>query len=225
MRISKPTWVSHDGLAIFSVHLHPDETRFATAGQDGRVKIWSLAPVIGVSVTVPSSASPPTGKSGKTTAKLASASSPPKLLITLHTHQAPVNVVRFSPDGRSLASGGDDKTAIVYRLRGPAYGDANGATSSGGMRVGNLVGGGGANAVVYENWAHSAMLRSHNAGVCVCVCVCVFVLLLPSLLVGGCVVLTKIMEKRMQAMVNREDVHTEERSENREQGEENNGVG
>tara|TARA_B100000524_G_C23544483_1_gene332487 strand:- start:70 stop:180 length:111 start_codon:yes stop_codon:yes gene_type:complete len=33
MFIEKPAWVSHDGQPIFSVHVHPDGSRFATAGQ------------------------------------------------------------------------------------------------------------------------------------------------------------------------------------------------
>lgn len=37
MRIVKPSWVSHNGDAIFSVDIHPDRSRFVTSGHDGKV--------------------------------------------------------------------------------------------------------------------------------------------------------------------------------------------
>ena len=46
MHIHKPEWVAHEGQPIFSVDVHPDGTRFATAGQDNLVKVWALGPVI-----------------------------------------------------------------------------------------------------------------------------------------------------------------------------------
>ena len=44
MLIDKPDWVSHgDGVApIFSVDVHPDGNRLASAGGDGTVVLWSV---------------------------------------------------------------------------------------------------------------------------------------------------------------------------------------
>ena len=40
--------MSHEDQPIFSVDVHPDGTRFATAGQDHRIKLWSLPPVLDI---------------------------------------------------------------------------------------------------------------------------------------------------------------------------------
>jgi len=42
MIIEKPFWISGAG-AILSVHVHPDGTRFVTAGQDSIARVWSLS--------------------------------------------------------------------------------------------------------------------------------------------------------------------------------------
>ena len=46
MRVDKPEWVSHEGQSLLSVDVHPDGSRVATAGQDGKVKLWSVAPIL-----------------------------------------------------------------------------------------------------------------------------------------------------------------------------------
>ena len=45
MLVQKPEWVAHSG-PIFSIDVHPDGTRFATAGADHKVKVWSLLPLL-----------------------------------------------------------------------------------------------------------------------------------------------------------------------------------
>jgi len=44
MRIVRAEWLSHSG-ACYSVDAHPDGTRFATGGADGKVRLWSIRPV------------------------------------------------------------------------------------------------------------------------------------------------------------------------------------
>ena len=73
------------GGPIFSVDVHPHGTRFATAGSDHKVKVWNLLPVLNVHQEL--------------------SSDTPKLLATLADHFGPVNVARFSHNGRFLASG------------------------------------------------------------------------------------------------------------------------
>ncbi len=65
--------------------MHPHGTRFATAGSDHKVKVWNLLPVLDVEQEL--------------------SSDTPKLLATLADHFGPVNVARFSHNGRFLASG------------------------------------------------------------------------------------------------------------------------
>ena len=96
--VYKPEFVAHDGGApIFSVDAAPDGTRFATAGGDQKVKVWALASALEREVEADEGA--------------------PKCLATLSDHFGPVNCVRFSKNGRYLASGSTDTSVLVYALR------------------------------------------------------------------------------------------------------------
>ena len=99
-----------NGQPIFSVDVHPDGTRFATAGQDGTIKIWALAPVLEKASEQDESV--------------------PRLLATLSGHEGAVNCARWSPDGRLLASGSDDSMVMLWRLAGA--GERLGAVPFGG---------------------------------------------------------------------------------------------
>lgn len=49
MIILKPSWISHNGMPIFSIDIHPDGTRLATGGQgrdSGLVMLWNTAAVL-----------------------------------------------------------------------------------------------------------------------------------------------------------------------------------
>lgn len=103
MRIIKPSWLSHSGeqkdFEVYSCHVSPDGKRLATAGGDGHVRIWS-------------------------TESIANAQDPsytkPRQLCHMSHHLGTIHSVRFSPNGRYLASGADDKLICVYHLdKGP----------------------------------------------------------------------------------------------------------
>ncbi|KFA78283.1 hypothetical protein S40288_02670 [Stachybotrys chartarum IBT 40288] len=103
MRIIKPSWLSHSGeqkdFEVYSCHVSPDGKRLATAGGDGHVRIWSTESVY--------------------RAHDASYTKPRQLCHMSH-HLGTIHSVRFSPNGRYLASGADDKLICVYHLdKGP----------------------------------------------------------------------------------------------------------
>ena len=92
MQLLKPVWVSAEGQAFMSIDIHPDGNRFATGGQGedcGRVSIWNIKPILDE--------------------KAARDKDVPKLLTQMDHHLGCVNCVRWSNNGKFLASGGDDK--------------------------------------------------------------------------------------------------------------------
>nr|POE47630.1 protein hir1 [Quercus suber] len=99
MRFTKPQWLSHAGekkdYEVYSCHVSPDGTRLATAAGDGHVRIWSIEAIL--------NASNP-------------AYTKPRQLASLSYHSGTVHSVRFSHNGKYLASGADDKLLCVYTL-------------------------------------------------------------------------------------------------------------
>lgn len=99
MRFHKPLWLSHAGEKkdheVYSCHVSPDGSRLATAAGDGHVRIWSTEAIL--------NASNP-------------AYTKPRQLASLSHHSGTVHSVRFSGNGKYLASGADDKFVCVYRL-------------------------------------------------------------------------------------------------------------
>ena len=99
MRLIKPSWLSHAGEQkdheIYSCDISPDGKRFATAGGDGHVRIWSTEAIY---------------NSNDTNYKK------PRQLCHMSHHLGTIHSVRFSPNGRYLASGADDKLICVYHL-------------------------------------------------------------------------------------------------------------
>ncbi|EDO29643.1 predicted protein, partial [Nematostella vectensis] len=99
MRLLKPNWVSHDGKPIFSIDIHPDGSRFAVGGQGdecGKVSIWNMAPIKNEEDEMNENV--------------------PKLLCQMDNHLACVNCVRWSGNGKYLASGGDDNLIMIWQM-------------------------------------------------------------------------------------------------------------
>lgn len=99
MRYTKPLWLTHGGEKkdheVYSCHVSPDGTRLVTAAGDGHVRIWSTEAIL--------NASNP-------------AYTKPKQLASLSYHSGTIHSVRFSANGKYLASGADDKILCVYNL-------------------------------------------------------------------------------------------------------------
>lgn len=87
----------HVVVALLSVDIQPTGERFASAGVDGRISIWPLSAV----QLLPSHLE---------------AQADSIRLAQIQVHSAPVNVVRWSANGRCLASGGDDHIIYVHEL-------------------------------------------------------------------------------------------------------------
>lgn len=103
MHIIRPSWLSHSGeqkdYEVYSCHISPDGKRLVTAGGDGHVRIWSTEAIY--------------------SANDANYTKPRQLCHMSH-HLGTIHSVRFSPNGRYLASGADDKLICVYHLdKGP----------------------------------------------------------------------------------------------------------
>ncbi|ROV90179.1 hypothetical protein VSDG_08787 [Cytospora chrysosperma] len=99
MQLIKPAWLSHRGeqkdFEVYSCHVSPDGSRLATAGGDGHVRVWSTDAIYNSD----------DGTSSK-----------PRQLCHMSHHLGTIHSVRFSPNGRYLASGADDKIICIYHL-------------------------------------------------------------------------------------------------------------
>ncbi|KDO30942.1 hypothetical protein SPRG_04130 [Saprolegnia parasitica CBS 223.65] len=98
MFLEKPSLVRHSNAAgrdcaIYGIDAHPTEPKFATAGGDNCVKIWSMT-------SSPDQEGPVY-----------------ELLATLAWHEQAVNCVRWSHSGKYLASGSDDHSVLIYELQ------------------------------------------------------------------------------------------------------------
>ncbi|RMZ91355.1 hypothetical protein DV736_g1407, partial [Chaetothyriales sp. CBS 134916] len=99
MHIIKPIWLTHGGdrknYEVYSCHVSPDGQRLVTSAADGYVRIWSTEAIYNA----------------------ANANyDKPKQLASMSVHSGTIHTVRFSPGGKFLASGADDKYVCIYTL-------------------------------------------------------------------------------------------------------------
>jgi WD40 repeat protein len=104
VRLLKPEFIGHfdpkkkTRHAIYSIDFQPNGGRLATGGGDCSVKLWNTEFLISCD----------------------DANLDQALLATLSTHTKSVNVVRWSKDGRFLASGSDDCYILIYKYSSDA---------------------------------------------------------------------------------------------------------
>lgn len=97
MQIIRPSWLGHFAenetrQPVYSLDIASDGVRLVTGGLDGKVRIWSVSECLD-----PADDPEKTG-----------------LLATMSAHTGSVLCVRFSTNGRWLASGSDDKVLIIW---------------------------------------------------------------------------------------------------------------
>ncbi|CDK28167.1 unnamed protein product [Kuraishia capsulata CBS 1993] len=109
MHILKLPWLCHQEehrkFEVYSVSISSDGKRLATGGLDGKIKIWSVASILRYT----------NFQQGVELAETADPrSSLTRPLCSMSRHTGAVTTVRFSPSGRFLASGSDDKIVLIW---------------------------------------------------------------------------------------------------------------
>lgn len=93
MKLVKPGWFEHRvenrRFEIYSIAASADGKRLATGGLDTKVRVWSAKALL---------------------------KDEPHLLCSMSTHTGAVTCVGFSPNGRYLASGSDDRICLIWEL-------------------------------------------------------------------------------------------------------------
>lgn len=114
MYILKLPWLNHtEGNRkneVYTLSVSPDGERLASGGLDGKIRIWSIPELLKFK-----DSSLPTNEFCKP-------------LCSMSRHTGAVTVVKFSPDGKYLASGSDDKVLLIWEkddVVKPSFGEQN----------------------------------------------------------------------------------------------------
>ncbi|ODV79664.1 putative histone transcription regulator [Suhomyces tanzawaensis NRRL Y-17324] len=121
MHILKLPWFGHrtenKKIECYSVTINADGTRLASGGLDGNVKIWDTNTILQFGA-LSKEQGQPSPKKKKTDPTIEDINLPDvslrRPLCSMSRHNGVVTSVKFSPDGRFLASGSDDKICLIW---------------------------------------------------------------------------------------------------------------
>jgi WD40 repeat protein/serine/threonine protein kinase len=112
------SFAQHRG-PIFAARFSPTSDLVATAGEDGRVLLWNPDEVEPVNIQQTLNSLQVRG------AEITAPAQTPPPFVTLAGHRGPVRTLAFAPDGRTLASGGQDNVIHLWDVTaGGAAGSA-----------------------------------------------------------------------------------------------------
>ncbi len=144
-------------LPIYSIDTHPNVSKFATSGGDGKIRVWSTAGLFSANAIVEEKVDFDS-EAGKMHTEVisnglaSSTNSTPEAdatLATLASSGGSVNCVRWSNGGELLASASDDGTISLWKLKsGPAK-KAFGSSDP----------------ISKENWSQWMLLQGHTMDV------------------------------------------------------------